>query len=461
MNRPGPTNPVTLMFDAVVENIVRFAQLLRGLGIPVGTSEVVDAVEGVALTELTDRQQVKGALAATLIKDGRHLHDFEKAFEAYFVPPEVRTRRVEAYQKALEARRRQLESADTELQFQGDSLQLDDAHKSTYAGLSEKQRRDLKEFLERSSTGKGVDGSFRPLIESIVKGHLDRWRRQLKGEDLPEGMPSTGDPELDHLLSTLRRDEPRAGEPIVHTDLKDIAEEDIPQVLSTIRRLSARLASKLSRRYRASSRKKRLDIRKTIRSNIRYGGSMLDLRFRSRQVNKPKVLLLCDVSGSMARYARFVLQFIYGLSSALTSIRSFVFSEHLEDVSGHFSSSSASAMAESVDRTLAGLINDSRVWGEGTDLGRSLEELISEFEQVITGDTIVVIVSDTKTLNPGKACRLLDRIGSSVAGVIWLNTLPQQEWEDYPTCELFAEYARMFECNTLADLERILQHELR
>jgi hypothetical protein len=97
------------------------------------------------------------------------------------------------------------------------------------------------------------------------------------------------------------------------------------------------------------------------------------------------------------------------------------------------------------------------VWGKGTDLGRALEALIAEHGRLLARDVVVIVVSDTKTLGVDRAAELLGRIRPRVREIIWLNTLPQEEWNDHRAVALFARHAAMYECYTLAHLERVIR----
>jgi uncharacterized protein with von Willebrand factor type A (vWA) domain len=181
---------------------------------------------------------------------------------------------------------------------------------------------------------------------------------------------------------------------------------------------------------------------------------MFNLKFRTRKVQKPKILLICDVSGSMARYAGFVLQFIYGLSSIIEEIESFIFSEGVERVTGEF------GPGRPFETTMADIINRSEDWGRGTDLKKALETVIRDYGRLITGETFVIIVSDTKTLHSEKAAAILKNMKKRVKDILWLNTLPRRLWNDTGTVSLFKRYSRMFECNTLAHLDKIMRTQM-
>jgi uncharacterized protein with von Willebrand factor type A (vWA) domain len=156
----------------------------------------------------------------------------------------------------------------------------------------------------------------------------------------------------------------------------------------------------------------------------------------------------------MARYARFVIQFIYGLSSAVQGIESFIFSEDLERVTSNFKN------GRGFSETMAALINESRQWGRATNLHTALTGFLAGYNKLLTPDTFVIIMSDAKTLSFDEAARDLGVVRERVRDVIWLNTVPQKDWKNLPAAGLFRKYCRMFECYTLAHLNKVMIGEM-
>ncbi len=551
---PGNTPPAASGNAPGLEaSLIRFIHVLRHLGVPVNPAETVDALAALGLIDLGDRGEVKTALKATLVKDESQTPFFDRAFDLFFAPPEVRQAQLDAHRRALEGPAEARRKAQAELVFQGEPIKLTPEQIETYSRLGEIQQARLREFLAETSAGNNVDQGFTPLIESIVRGHLERLRAHLDLERRPHP-DLTGDEELDTVIEgTLAGDTEAGSGALMRVDMKDIDEADLPRATRLIRRLAARLATRLSRRYRETRKRRRPNMRRTIRSNIRHGGVLFDLRFRERKVSRPRLLLICDVSGSMARYTGFILEFIFGLKAAVRGVEAFVFSEELERITdritgdstvhrpraagpaprgagpspaGTSSPSSATGLpssatdpppsgtspptealldgirdrlteafmeaaapprrggrpedraraAECPRRPAAGglpgaagapsrqflssareVIDESRVWGRGTDLGTALGQLWGDYGRYITHDTVVIVVSDTKTLGAEKAAGILARLRPRVRQILWLNTLPREEWKSQKTVRLFARYSAMYECQTLAHLEKILR----
>lgn len=434
-------------------NLVKFTHLLRQLGVRVSSAEVVDALAALQQVPLMDRGAVRAALRATLVKDTNNLALFEQAFKTFFAPPEQKIRHQEEHRRAIQERQEQVRQAETELTFQGRSLDLSEDDKVFYANLDPAQKTRLQEFLHKTSTGKNVEANFEPLVANLVRSHLEYWRRRMDQPRTAAGLEPTGDDEMDALLSGISNELTREQALLLYQDMKNIAEQDLPRVARVIRRLSRKLATRISRRYRRSNKVARVDLRRTIRCNLAKGGTLLELKYKQKRVQKPKLVLVCDVSGSMARYATFVLQFIYGLAGAVRSIESFVFAEELERVTPFF------RLKRSFEETMSEVMQGSQVWGEGTNLLVAVTSLLEGYRHLLTSNTVVIIVSDTKTVAVEEAADRLRYLRCHVKEVIWLNTLPGAEWPKYHSVEAFRGQSLMLECNTLYHLERILRHQ--
>jgi len=440
--------------DYIEYNLLRFVDLLRNLGIRVSTGEFVDAFQAMLVVDILNRSDVKYALKSTLVKDIDGRAVFDAAFDAFFVPPEAKAEQ-EALMVARGEREEQLvTTTDSELVFQGEALDLSKDEKLFYASLPPEERRRVQEFVDSSSEGKNVGRTWKPMVERMVRGSLEYWRKQLGEERSVFSVSPTGDDQLDNLLAAIGDDVIGEQNQALYEDLKNIADKDIPRFTNLIKQMSRRIATRISRRYRQTKKVDRVDLRRSIRKNIRFGGTMINLKFKTKRIQKPKLLVICDVSGSMARYATFVVQFLYGLSGVVSGIDIFVFAEELEEASKYFRDS------KSFEAAMASLMSRSRVWGKGTQFDRALGTLLKEHPHVLTGRTIAIVVSDTKTLAVDDAALKVKELKRRVRDILWLNTIPREEWSLLKSVEAFRKECRMFECFTLAHLEKIVRTNL-
>lgn len=448
--------------DLIENNLARFIHILRHLGMRVSSAEAVDAVNALTTLDILDRQQVKAGFLATLAKSPEDRLIVEKAFQSFFVPPESKTERAEKYKQIREQEAREVAAAEKDLKYDLDAggdapkevnVPLTEEEKKTYSKLPEDKKKKLREYLEKPFQSNPVNNP-EDLINSMVKSSLNYWKHYLKqqGEGPPE-VDYTGNGDIDEILREVSenlRDE----EQILYQDIQKITETNMPTAAAVIAKLSRRLATRISRRYHRSKKRQRLDLRRTIRQNIRYGGAMFNLKYRTKKVQKPRILLICDVSGSMAKYASFVLQFMYGLTSATEEIESFIFSEKVQLITKEFSK------PKPFEEIMSDIINLSSDWGKGTDFNEALRVISHDYKEILSKDTFVIIVSDTKSLNVEKAAVRLQETKKRVKDVIWLNTLSKKLWPETKSVLIFQRYCRMFECNTLSHLDKIMRTEM-
>ena len=422
--------------DNLLENhLIRFAGVLRSFGLPVGTSETLDALRALEYIDMTDRQQFKSAMQATLVKDPVHNLIFENAFEAFFVPPEVREGQIEDHHGYQDAK----EQVKKDLEFKDNALDLDEQYLDLYMQLPEEVQNRVRDFVKKTAEGKNVTPKFKPIVENVIKGALNFQRSQM---DRPQLVPveSTGEEDLDAVLHKIAMENKEKD--IFYRDMDQIDPEEYAETVALIRKLARRLAGGISRRYRKSQKADRVDVRRSLRAGIRFGGTLMDLKFRQKRTQKPQIVFLCDVSGSMLKYSQFTLQFIKGLAEGLPQMKAFIFAESLEKID--FSKFSIDGLQASAS------------WGEGTNFFSALQKLQEDYPGMLRPGTVLVILSDTKTQFPEPAAQLMATINRRVKEIVWLNPLPKNQWAKYPTVAIFQKYAAMWECSSLAHLAKVL-----
>ncbi|KJS84357.1 MAG: hypothetical protein JM58_10960 [Peptococcaceae bacterium BICA1-8] len=435
------------------KNLVDYINLLRLLGARVSLAEILDVFQAFEYVNFSDRNSVKAALKCSLIKRHEDLPLFEQTFRTFFASPEQKKEwQVQKRQEDNEVEQ-QLAQAESDLTFQGESLNLTQKEKLSYVNLDNLAQERLQDFLKKSSEGTHMEKDFKPMIENMVRGQLAYW--QNKEENFqPFEVPETGDQEVDYLLNQVQKGLKEEQSRLLKQDIKNISEADSPEAERLLHHLSRKLATRISRRYQQSSKRSVIDLRRSIRKNIGLGGAMVKLHYKSKKVTKPQLILLCDVSGSMSKYTKFILQFSLGLANAINSMETFLFAERLERTTPWFQK------GVSFEEIMAMLGEQRQVWGQGTDLNQSLKELENEHRFLLKKNTIVIIVSDTKSVAAAKAAERLQSVQKRVKQILWLNTLAQSTWDKHPSVAAFQPFCRMFECNTIMDLERIISRQL-
>ena len=207
-------------------------------------------------------------------------------------------------------------------------------------------------------------------------------------------------------------------EVLARRDFRTFDADQLTEITRAILLVTRRLALQQSRRYRATRRGQMLDLRRTFRRNMKYGGTIIELSHKRRKLKKPRMVLLCDVSRSMETYSTFLLQFIYALQNTFVRVESFVFSTRLTRVTDYFRSGDIHTALERIGREVPD-------WAGGTRIGDSLRTFNRQWAlRVVDRHTIVLILSDG--LDSGEAGVLgdeMEQIERRAARVIWLNPL--------------------------------------
>jgi uncharacterized protein with von Willebrand factor type A (vWA) domain len=204
-------------------------------------------------------------------------------------------------------------------------------------------------------------------------------------------------------------------EALVTRDFSTFSADQLDELLRLTVQIARRLARRLSRRRRPVRRRGRVDLRRTLRANLTRG-EIIELRYRQRKRRKVRLVLLCDVSGSMDLYSRFLLQFLFALQHVFARVETFTFSVHLTRVTDHLRARSY--------RQVLRRLQELRDWSGGTRIGESLAEFNRHWSHLVDRRTIVILLSDGwDTGDPEALATELLRIKRRAGRVIWLNPL--------------------------------------
>jgi len=207
-------------------------------------------------------------------------------------------------------------------------------------------------------------------------------------------------------------------EALMEKDFEHMSEQEIERARRLIVGLVMLLANYKSRRRIVSKKGNELNLRKMLRHNAYYSQDGLELLYRKRRIKKIKLLLLCDVSGSMERYSRFLIQFIYALRQQLASLDVAVFSTRMTVITEYLK-------RQSVDQSLAEVAANVPDWGGGTDIGNSLKDFNDRFaDRMNQRHTVVIILSDGWDRgDPVLLHEEMQFLHRQVHQLIWLNPL--------------------------------------
>ena len=235
--------------------------------------------------------------------------------------------------------------------------------------------------------------------------------------------------------------------------LSNVEHRNFRLIQEIVFRMAKRLAALHSRRRKVFKRGQ-LNVPRTLRHNMAYDGSIFDLRWKSVKVDRPKVFAICDVSGSVASYARFMLMFLYSLDEVMPKVRSFAFSSDLAEVTQLFD-------RNKIEDAIAKVLRD--YGGGSTDYGQAFSDFRKLCMDDVDNRTTIVILGDARNNYGDPRTDILKEMYDRSKRVIWLNPESRNTWNagDAEMRKYTAYVHQAEECNSLMHLNRVVGNLLR
>lgn len=408
-----------------LEKLAVFARMLRREGLTVGPQETADASQILISLGFQDRTQVKTALRTVFAKSREEQNAFDHVFDGFFLSEEAMRRQAQEQMQReaeLEAARKQ---ADEDLRIQGEPMHLREDLREVYATMPEEERQRLRDLMARYQGN--IDRSpelYGNFIHSVFTRAL--LEQQMKMEDSGVGCQEA-DPELG----------------LLYRDISQFKDTEIPRAISLIQGVARQINGELSAKRQQSGHTGQLDFRRTIRRGLETGGSFYRLHYKRKHQRRKKLVLLCDVSGSMMQFSEFALRFIQSLNQASDFSRTFLFSEDL------FEADPFSLQNMDLFRTY---VKDSGLYGKGTDLGTVLDKLCRLKPAALGPSATLLILSDTKTIDLPRAANALLDAKRQAGRVLWMNPIPESKWPYVRSIQTVGTLCQMVPCSTLSAL---------
>ncbi|SHI54983.1 VWA domain-containing protein [Parasporobacterium paucivorans] len=412
------------------ENLAVFCNLLRLAGIPVGIADVIDAARLILEFGLVDENTIRTSFASIFAKSQNEKKTFNEVFDDFFINESQLEENVHR-EKAMELENeKKMESAREDLSKHLEKpMELEKNIMDAYTGLSAESREQVLKYLNLATN----NDRYAPLSSSYVQKVIDRRITM----DALHGSESVRVPEnADDLL---------------YRNISEIRENEIPRAINLIRILVRQTNGAITRKYKRSGKRGRLDFRKTIHESLKTGGSFYNLEYKRRPRNKKKIVMLCDVSSSMLQFSEFAMRFVKSMNDISGFSETYMFSEGFVRV-----------RPMDMDRMeiFESNVRKSGLWGKGTDIGNALEKLGGQKPSTLTRNTVLLVISDTKTTGSAKAENAMRKIYRNVEEIIWLNPIPKSKWKHMKTVNAFLPYCKMLDCSTLHNLARACAENL-
>ncbi|MDA7855644.1 VWA domain-containing protein [Pseudomonadales bacterium] len=472
--------------------LVDFIRVLRNADVRVSTSESIDAMHAAALLGYHNRELLKQALSSTLAKSEAEKESFNYCFEHFFSAetPSLSQDSVEQWPAANE----------------NDLSASDDMPSDTIVDNTTSFEPDTSLQSDTSEHGSPVEASLANLLmannsndiaiamaqagEAIKVNNMQVFTQ--KGPYSWRMLKQMGMDELQETIRTLEQNKDPAQHRIAHElterlnwlreQVRDFVEKKYllfasqsgqklrEEVLKKarlssldrlyhrdmqllVKKMAKKLASQHARRKRVF-KKGQLNAGKTIARNISNDGIMFDTHWKSKRRDRPKVFAICDVSGSVALYSRFLLMLLYSLHEVLPKVRAFAFSNTLGEVSNVFAQYSIEKAIELVNAQ----------WSMGsTDYGQAFEDFSSLCLDSIDNHSTIIILGDARNNYGDAKAQLLKTLYERSQRVIWINPESKSMWgggdSEMPGYAAYCHDASS--CNTLGQLENIVARLLR
>ena len=442
------------------ELVTDFVEVVRRAGRRVSSAEVIDAVGAAALTGYESKEDLRACLTAALVKRAEDHARFDRAFDAFFRADAQAHGSLEML--GLRASEREV------LEQRLAALAGPRSGAAIAAGGGE-----LDALVEEALRDAGVEGMQSPMQIGLTAARAARAMGLPAIERaLPELRAELGDAIGDRIAARLeaiaRRLRARARESFEQRNPDRLEQAraarletapfgaleraELDQVAAEVRRLGRLLRDRLARRRRRT-RRGTLDVRATLRASARTEGVPMRLLWRRRRRERPRLVVLCDVSDSVRAAARFFLVLVHAIASAFSRTRSFLFVRDVGEATELFATH---PIEQAIELAYGGT---AVTVGASSDYGRSLRQLAQRHLDAFDRRTTLIVLGDARSnyLDPGlDALRLLRQRSLRI---VWLNPEPVLSWgfgdsamlQYRPLCTLAAPVA------TLAQLREAVE----
>ncbi len=339
-------------------NVMHFVRLLRAAGFTVGPGRTLDAVAAVEAVGVARRTDMYWALHAVLVSRPEDRELFRQAFQMFWRDP---------------------------------------------LGAPEPLA-DLLPTVERLRRPRA-----RPVSRRLAEAAGRRGRR-------PRSAPSGSEDRVDVVMTWSDQERLRS------RDFEDMSREEMDAARAAMTRMALAICPRPTRRYRPDAAGARVDMRATLRTGLRSGSGLIPLQWRAPVLRPPPLVVLCDISGSMDRYARMLLHFIHALTNARDRVHTFLFGTRLTNVT-------RALRHRDVDLALDRVGKTCKDWSGGTRIGACLHAFNRDWSRRVLGQGAnVLLITDGLDREGGaEVGREAERLRGSCRRLVWLNPLLRYE----------------------------------
>jgi hypothetical protein len=472
----------------VLDLLNGFVGELRNAGIPVSLTENLDAFEAVKHIPIEDREAFKFALAATMIKNASHWKAFETVFEVFFSlrGPQYQLKEndeADDFWREMQEQMRQgegnggaggMDSLTPEEMMQllynalmdGDDAMMKALARQAvqrFAGMEPGRPVGGTYYLYRTLRNLDLDGVLEKLLEAQKEGaefhnaefteleerlerdefndRIENFKKEIEAEIRRRLVADRG---VEAMAKTLRKPLPE------DVEFMHASREEMAALRKSLQPLTRKLAARLARK-RKHGRRGPLDFRSTMRHSLSYGGVPAEPKFKYPRPSKPELVVIADISGSVAAFARFTLMLVYAIQHQFSKVRSFVFIDGIDEVTDFFRG------VEDVQDAVHRVNTEADVvWVDGhSDYGHAFEVFWERWGKDISPKSTVLLLGDARNNYHASQAWVIKSIRQKARHVYWLNPEPRSYWNTGDS--IVGEYGThtdgVYECRNLRQLE--------
>ncbi|TCO62586.1 vWA domain-containing protein [Actinocrispum wychmicini] len=439
---------------SVPTRLVEFVEALRDHSILAGPGETIDAARVLAVLGMDDREQVREGLAAALLRRSGQRVVFDQVFDLYFpssmggAPDEpqdvesLRSQLVDALATGSAEQQQALARAAVDAlgQFgQGGTG-------SGWSAYQTLQRLRPETLLVRILAALRADdpGFLADVRRNEIRRQIDGFRRMVESEARRRTAELRG-------RETVSRN--AVAQPSDRVDFLTAGRAQLAEMRRAIYPLSRKLATRLAARRRRT-RRGEIDLRRTLRRSIATGGVPIKPAYRHRRPGRPELVLLCDMSGSVAGFANFTLLLTQALRDQFSKVRAFAFVETTDEVT-HL----VKAGAENPAGLATRIHREAKLtrWDGHSDYTHSLQVFADEWLDAVGPRTSVLVLGDARNNGGDPNLAALRRIVGNARRAYWLNPEPERLWSTGDSlAHEYAKVVEMYECRTVHQLSELI-----
>ena len=450
--------------SGLVDRHIAFLEALRGAGLPVSLAEDIDAIAALSALPWDERATIRDAYAATLVKRQSQRATFDTLFDLYFPrlvgegaaaasvdegehePGGVRDNaaaltafRTELTDALAADDGQALERLATEMVGRFGAMPGRGPGLSSWSAYTALQRVSPGELTDRIVASLLAEGRLEEEAARVAGRRVGGFTRMVEDDARRRIAEEKG---ADHVADVAVRPS------IDRLDFTSARRADLEEMRREIYPLARRLATRLTQEHHAK-RRGPLDFRRTVRASISTGGVPLVTHHKPKRPHRTELVVLCDVSGSVANFAQFTLLLVFALRDQFQNLRAFTFIDHVHEVTDHFRPGAdvADVMAD-----LAASTAHAALWGR-TNYGRAFTKFAEQYPDALGPKSSLLVLGDARSNYSDLSLPVLKELAGAARHAWWLNPEHRRHWDTGDSAAgSYGEIVPMVECRNLTQL---------